>query len=378
MKYKISLTLKVLKKKMENNKIIIITGPSASGKTSLTDKLLIKYNDKLERIKTLSTRKSRTKSDDDSYEFVSLDTFEKFIKENLLIEYEEVYNGIFYGTSVNSIKNSLNTNISNKNYIICLDVNGAWKLKKLLGNRCVTVFCNPQKWEIVNQRLNDRNIDINKQERLLKYNFEMSLKDNFDIEIDTSTNLDLTLDNFQHNVFDRIKNKTLIVNLYGGPGTGKSTMAAALFSELKFMDINCELVTEYAKDKVWEGSISTLEDQLYVFAKQHHRLTNLVNKVDVIITDSPLLISLAYTTESNINLINLVKEYHFKNYNLDIFLNRKKKYNNIGRLQTKEEAINKDKYILNLLDTNLIDYRTFDGTKDSINDIVNLIELKLR
>ena len=64
----------------------------------------------------------------------------------------------------------------------------------------------------------------------------------------------------------------LIVNFYAGPGAGKSTMVAHTFAELKWRGINCELVTEYAKDKVWEKSFETLENQFYVSAKQYHRL----------------------------------------------------------------------------------------------------------
>ena len=46
--------------------------------------------------------------------------------------------------------------------------------------------------------------------------------------------------------------RTKIVNLYGGPGTGKSTTAAALFAEMKIRGVNCEYIQEYAKDKAWE------------------------------------------------------------------------------------------------------------------------------
>ena len=45
---------------------------------------------------------------------------------------------------------------------------------------------------------------------------------------------------------------TIIVNLFGGPGTGKSTGAAYIFSQLKLAGIDCEFVSEFAKDKVWE------------------------------------------------------------------------------------------------------------------------------
>ena len=47
----------------------------------------------------------------------------------------------------------------------------------------------------------------------------------------------------------------LVVNLFGAPGAGKSTGAAYIFSQLKMAGINAELVTEFAKDKVWESCI---------------------------------------------------------------------------------------------------------------------------
>ena len=54
--------------------------------------------------------------------------------------------------------------------------------------------------------------------------------------------------------------KTLIVNLFGAPGCGKSTLAAALFSELKKAGFNAELVTEYANDKVYEKNQTVLQN----------------------------------------------------------------------------------------------------------------------
>jgi len=56
-----------------------------------------------------------------------------------------------------------------------------------------------------------------------------------------------------------VKNKALLVNLFAGPGTGKSTTMAGLFSELKFMGVNCEQAPEFAKEKVWEGSLDILQ-----------------------------------------------------------------------------------------------------------------------
>lgn len=64
----------------------------------------------------------------------------------------------------------------------------------------------------------------------------------------------------------------LVVNLFGGPGSGKSTCAAGVFTLLKLSGVNAELVTEYAKDLTWEKRHVTLANQHYIFGKQLQRL----------------------------------------------------------------------------------------------------------
>ena len=61
--------------------------------------------------------------------------------------------------------------------------------------------------------------------------------------------------------------ETKIINLFGGPGCGKSTTASGIFYELKKRGYECELSPEFAKDKVWEDSLRTLDDQIYIFGK---------------------------------------------------------------------------------------------------------------
>ena len=55
------------------------------------------------------------------------------------------------------------------------------------------------------------------------------------------------------------------VNLFSGPCSGKSTGAAWIFAKLKMAGVNVELVTEFAKDKVWERNEKALANQAYVF-----------------------------------------------------------------------------------------------------------------
>ena len=56
----------------------------------------------------------------------------------------------------------------------------------------------------------------------------------------------------------------IVINLFGGPSSGKTTMAAGLFRLLKTMNKKVELVQEFAKDLVWENNLGKLSDQFYV------------------------------------------------------------------------------------------------------------------
>lgn len=141
----------------------------------------------------------------------------------------------------------------------------------------------------------------------------------------------------------QIKNKKpLVINLFGAPGAGKSTGAAIVFSKLKMMGINAELVTEFAKDKTWEHNATALGCQEYVFGKQSYRLARCKEDVDVIITDSPLPLSILYTTNEALLVdsafekvvMNVFNSYHNCNY----YLNRTKEYNPKGRNQTETES----------------------------------------
>lgn len=134
--------------------------------------------------------------------------------------------------------------------------------------------------------------------------------------------------------------KPLVVNLTGAPGAGKSTGAAKIFSELKMLGINCELVGEFAKDKTWEHNATALDCQEYIFGKQSYRLARCRDKVDVIITDSPLPLTIIYNKDEKLTepLTNLVIAVYNSYDNINFFINRVKPYNPNGRNQTAKES----------------------------------------
>lgn len=87
---------------------------------------------------------------------------------------------------------------------------------------------------------------------------------------------------------------TTIVNLSGGPGSGKSTTAAAVFAALKGRGVSCELITEYVKQWAWRGTPIGPWDDIYITAKQLRRESACYGKVDVVVTDSPLWLGAIY------------------------------------------------------------------------------------
>ena len=168
---------------------------------------------------------------------------------------------------------------------------------------------------------------------------------------------------------------TLVVNLLGGPGCGKSTGAAYIFSQLKMRNIDAELVTEFAKDKTWEHNDLALSNQFYIFGKQAFRLGRVYGQVDVIITDSPLILSNCYA-ENAPKMENFKKACVdlFNTYNnLNFFLTRVKKYNPNGRKQKVEEAEEISHKIKDILLENDISYTEVKGDISGYNIILERI-----
>lgn len=139
-----------------------------------------------------------------------------------------------------------------------------------------------------------------------------------------------------------------VINIFGGPGVGKSVTATNLFSQLKILNKNCEYVSEYAKELVYDESYRVLENQIWIFANQHQRIYRLKEKVDYIVTDAPLFNSIVYSGKGDEH-----KPFHrfvlhefnkYENYNF--YLERETEYRQEGRYQDEKGAREIDNEII--------------------------------
>jgi guanylate kinase len=162
-------------------KALIFSAPSGSGKTTIVRHLL-QTNDDLGFSISASTRdkRGRTEQNGKDYYFLSPEEFKKRIDANEFIEWEEVYEGNFYGTLKSEIERIW---ASGKNVIFDVDVKGGLNLKKYFGDKGLSIFVKVPSVEVLKARLSDRGTESEQSlsRRLFKAKFEMSFQDKFDV-----------------------------------------------------------------------------------------------------------------------------------------------------------------------------------------------------
>lgn len=174
-----------------------------------------------------------------------------------------------------------------------------------------------------------------------------------------------------------METKTYVINLIAEPSAGKSTLASELFAKMKWLGYEVELVSEYAKELVWEQRNETMKNEVYLFGKQHHRLFRLKEKVKFIITDRPLILSILYNNiygDKSQEFTNLVKHEVNKFNNINFLLKRTKPYNPNGRNQSENEAREFGKIINDLLVEHEVKHTPIlavQGVSEKLLEIVN-------
>ena len=182
--------------------------------------------------------------------------------------------------------------------------------------------------------------------------------------------------------------KTKIINLFGGPGIGKSTQASGLYYQMKKAGLSVELTSEFPKVVAWEQNHSAIKDQLFITANQHRNITRLYGQVEYIIIDSPILFGLVYKGKYGKNteypnsfygeafdrfIIDLFTQYD----SINILLKRNDAvYQEEGRFQDLEESRVIDKELKDMLSNNSIDYKEYIVNDDTVDKIFNDIYVK--
>jgi hypothetical protein len=178
-----------------------------------------------------------------------------------------------------------------------------------------------------------------------------------------------------------------IINLFGGPGIGKSTQASGLYFEMKKLGMSVEMPYEYPKVLAWDKNYNAVKDQLYVIGNQHRNIARLYGQVDYIIVDSPILLSLVYKDKYDDapeypsflygeKFNEFILDLNSKYDSLNIVLERDSDmFNQDGRFQDLEESLEIDDDIVKVLDSNNINYNIVKVDDNSIKTILSLLTI---
>jgi len=164
-----------------------------------------------------------------------------------------------------------------------------------------------------------------------------------------------------------------VLNILSGPGAGKSTLAAGLYYTAKCKGLHVELVTEVAKDLAWEGREKALRNQAYVFGRQVQRVDR-VSHNDLVITDSPFLLSAIYAPKDYPKSWEDVVVQIWKRYNNHVLLlKRGHNFEDEGRLHNFQESLEIDKMIDELLAKHDIQFTNVNHDYSNLDELLETV-----
>ena len=179
--------------KRKQGKLIIISAPSGSGKSTIIGRIMKDESLNLAFSVSATTRPRRgTEVHGVDYYYMTPDEFRHMIDNDELVEYQEVYEGRFYGTPKSEVER---ITADGHNVVLDLDVLGGVNVKKMYGKRALSIFIQPPSVEVLRERLLKRGTDSMEdiQNRLDKATFEISIGPQFDHtvvndDLDTAVN----------------------------------------------------------------------------------------------------------------------------------------------------------------------------------------------
>jgi hypothetical protein len=165
--------------------------------------------------------------------------------------------------------------------------------------------------------------------------------------------------------------------LFAGPGVGKSTTAARIFYELNIKGYDIELIQEYVKAWAYQGRTPVSYDQNYLFSKQLKSEDETLRNLQLVVTDSPLLLNAAYAHYNKFpgseNLIATAKKFDSEFLPLNLFIDRTVDYVQKGRYHDLTQAIEFDNYLIDFL-SHRLEHSLQHVTVNNFDEIISLIE----
>lgn len=190
---------------MNTGKLIIISAPSGTGKSTIINRIIDDEQLRLEFSVSATTRPPREgETDGVNYYFISIDDFKDGIENDAFAEYQEVYEGRYYGTPKSEIAR---INAKGNNVILDLDVLGGINVKKIYGDHALAIFIAPPSLDALRERLVNRGTDSMEdiENRLAKADFEMQHAIYFDYQV-VNDDLDVAVEQVRSLIKDFIDN----------------------------------------------------------------------------------------------------------------------------------------------------------------------------
>ena len=165
---------------MTTGKLIIFSAPSGSGKSTIINWLMAHQELQMTFSISCTSRPPRgTEQNGVEYFFLTPDEFRRKIAADEFVEYEEVYEGRFYGTLKTQVEHQL---AAGQNVVFDVDVNGGMRIKQYYGERALSLFIQPPSIAELRRRLEGRATDAPEviDQRIARAEYEMSQAQHFD------------------------------------------------------------------------------------------------------------------------------------------------------------------------------------------------------
>jgi guanylate kinase len=166
---------------MEKGKLVIFSAPSGSGKSTIVNWLMQEHPELGLRFSISCTSRAPrgTEQHGVEYFFLTAEEFREKIAADEFVEYEEVYEGRFYGTLKSQVEHQLE---EGQNVVFDVDVNGGMRIKQFYGSRALSLFIQPPSIDELRRRLQGRGTDAPEviDQRIARAEYEMSQAPHFD------------------------------------------------------------------------------------------------------------------------------------------------------------------------------------------------------